>query len=158
MNTYYLDTCSLKWRYLTGTPTSDVNNIIDLATNNVYTGELTILEWSSAFAVAVKENIIDYNIFKTNESALFADIAQQKLKIFQPKRVIERARAWIEYIAVVNKRGLKSGDAIHIATVIELSSQLGQTVEFITSDRKLFNILDSFTQFKPQVNANYFAP
>lgn len=158
MSTYYIDTCSLKWRYLNGNPTSDVNSILDLSTNIVFTGELTILECSSALATAVRENHIDYRIFKVNELALFTDIAQERLKIFHPKRVTERARAWIDYVGAFNKRSLKTNDSIHIATVVELSSQLGTTVEFITSDEKLFKIVQSFNEFRPHLNPQYLAP
>ncbi len=88
MNPYYIDTCSLKWRYLSGAPTSDVNTIIDSNTNSAFITELTLLEWSSAFAVAVRTADIDYKIFKENEFALFNDIAEERLKIFQLKRII----------------------------------------------------------------------
>jgi len=158
MNPYYIDTCSLKWRYLSGAPTSDVNTIVDSTANNIFITELTILEWSSAFAVAVRTAKIDYKIFKENELALFTDIAQERLKIFQLKRVISRARDWIEYIGAVKKLALRTNDAIHLVTAIELSSQLGEKIEFITSDTKLFNIVDSIPEFKPHLNARFFAP
>jgi predicted nucleic acid-binding protein len=158
LNNYYLDTCSLKWRYLFGVPTADVNSILDSSNNNVYIGELTILEWSSALACAVKEGIIDERIFKSNELALFKDVADQKLKVFQAKRLFERARSWIEYIGVVHKRSLKTNDAIHISTALELSAQVEETVEFVTCDQRLYKIVDEFGIIKPHLNPLYFAP
>ncbi len=153
-----MDTCSLKWRYLSGAPTADLNSILDAGDKHVYIGELTILEWSSALASAVKEGLITKNVFKSNELALFKDIADQKVKVFQAKRLFERARSWIEFIGVVHQRALKTNDAIHLSTALELSAQVQDTVNFITSDQKLYNIIASFDVFKPHLRAVYLKP
>lgn len=158
MNNYYLDTCSLKWRYLSGGPTADVNSILDSPDNSVYIGELTILEWSSALACAVKEGVISESIFKSNELALFRDVADQKLIVFQGKRLFERARSWIEFIGVVHRRALKTNDAIHVSAALELSARLEETVNFVTSDERLYKIVDSFDVFKPHLKAFYLKP
>lgn len=158
MSSYFLDTCSLKWRYLTGNPTADVIAIVESPGNSVYIGELTILEWSSALAVAVRDQAITRDVFKTNELALFSDIAQRRLRVFQTRRVLERARSWIEYIGVVNLRHLRTNDAIHLSTALELSSQLKEEVTFITSDVKLHNTIGAFDVLKPNIVSHYLQP
>src|ERR1700754_4559129 len=150
MTDFFLDTCSLKWRYLTGNPTSHVNAIVE-SSDNAYIGELTILEWSSALADAVREEHITKEVFKTNELALFSDIAADRLKVFKPRRILERARAWIEYIGVIGLRHLKTNDAIHLSTALELSSQVQRTVTFVTSDLKFYNTLNSFDVLRPNL-------
>lgn len=158
MNNYYIDTCSLKWRYLSGTPTGFVNSVIESPINNVYTSEITILEWSSALACAVREKTIELDVFKNNELAFFNDIAETRLKIFQAKRVIERARSWIEFVGVIHERALKSNDAIHLSAALELSSQLREPVTFLTSDEKLHKAIDSLDVFKPHLISKFLKP
>ena len=158
MSSYYVDTCSLKWRYLTGNPTGDVNSIVESDSEDVYIGELTILEWSSALADAVRTNAISKEVFKTNELALFSDIAQKRLKVFQAARVLERARSWIEYIGVIGRRHLKTNDAIHLSTALELSSQLKTQITFLTSDSKFYGTLRSFDILKPNLTPKYLQP
>jgi predicted nucleic acid-binding protein len=158
VNNFFLDTCSLKWRYLAGNPTRHVISIVESAGNSAYIGELTILEWSSALAVAVMEGAISREVFKSNELALFSDIAERRLRVFRTRRVLERARSWIEYIGVVNRRHLRTNDAIHLSTAIELSSQLREEVTFITSDMKLHKTIESFDVLKPNLTSHYLAP
>jgi hypothetical protein len=158
MSSFYFDTCSLKWRYLAGNPTGDVNSIVESTGNSVYTGELTILEWSSALADAVKERAISKAVFKTNELALFSDIAERRLRVFQMRRVLERARSWIEYIGVVNLRHLKTNDAIHLSTALELSSQLKEPVTFVTSDLNFHKTIDWCAVLRPHLISRYLQP
>jgi len=158
MSSYYVDTCSLKWRYLTGNPTGDINLIVESESNDVYIGELTILEWSSALADAVRTHAITKEIFKTNESALFSDIAQKRLRVFQARRVLERARSWIEYIGVIGLRHLRTNDAIHLSTALELSSQIKSQITFVTSDSKLCGTINSFDVLKPNLAPQYLQP
>ena len=159
MTYFYIDTCSLKWRYLTGSRTTDVSNLVESNGNNVFTSELTILEWSSAMADAVRiSGAIDSSAFKTNEFALFTDISKGNLKIFKISRLIERARYWIEFVAVLNKRALRTNDSIHLTAALDLSSRVKQTVEFVTSDRALAKIISDFDIFKPYLNSQYYDP
>lgn len=157
MSNHYIDTCSLKWRYLAGTPTGDVNLIVD-SPDGAYIGELTLLEWSSALADAVKTQSITREVFKTNELALFSDIAAKRLRVFQARRVLERARSWIEYIGVNGLRHLKTNDAIHLSTALELSSQLKEQITFVTSDKRLHSTIGAFDVLKPNLLARYLEP
>ena len=157
MSLYYIDTCSLVWRYINGNLTSDVNALIDNTWNQVYTNEITILEWSSALGSTILSGAMLASDFEPNEMALFTDIASEKIKIFRSQRSIERARNLIKYVAVVNGRQLRTVDAIHLASGIELSVQMGTVVEFVTSDIKL-NHAASYPVFSHNLSPQYLAP
>jgi hypothetical protein len=142
---YYIDTSSLKWRYMTGKPTAEVDRIMNDATNVVLTAELTLLEWSSALAAAYRDGAVDNpDTFKRNEVALMNDILAERIKVLPPiVRAVEKARYLIEYIGVEKKLSLKTGDALHLIYAIEAASHFAESVTVITSDSKLANILQS---------------
>lgn len=158
MSSYYIDTCALKWRYLNGAATATVNQIIDGPNNEVFTSELTMLEWTSALAWCVRENQIDFETFKTNEVALMTDIASDRVRLSPLYRSIERARYLIEYVGAVKKRGLRTGDSIQLITAIELISARREAFTFVTSDKRLANIVADVDVFRPNLTAYYVAP
>ena len=138
---YYIDTSSLKWRYMTGSP----DRIMNDSTNVVLTAELTLLEWSSALAAAYRNGDVDNpDTFKRNEFALMNDVLAERIKVLPPTvRAVEKARYLIEYIGVEKRLSLKTGDALHLVHAIEAASHLAEPVTMITSDSKLANILQS---------------
>jgi hypothetical protein len=142
---YYIDTCSLQWRYLNGKPTTTVDSLMDDPANNVLTAELTILEWSSALARAYRRGtVIDHNTFKRNEIALMTDISAGKLQILPPlPRAAEKARYLIEYVGVERKLALGSGDALHLIYAIDAATRIGERLTVITSNAALANIVKS---------------
>lgn len=158
MSSYYIDTCALKWRYLNGAATNEVNGIIDSPQNQVFTSELTMLEWTSALACCVRENQIDLETFKLNEIALMTDIAFDRLRLTPLYRTIERARYLIEYVGAVKKLGLRTGDSIQLVTAIELISARREAFTFVTSDKQLANIVRNTDVFRPNLTAYYLAP
>jgi len=153
VSAYYIDTCALKWRYLSGGPTPTVNQLMDDADTTVLTSELTLLEWSSALGCVYRENQIDYQTFKSNELALMIDIANDKLMIFPMTRSIERARYLIEYVGIINRRALRTGDSIQLVTAIEAASAARETVTFVTCDRRLASIIQDLDTFQPFLTA-----
>ena len=158
MAQYYIDTCSLKWRYLSGTPTNFVNQIMEDSTNRIFTSELTILEWSSALASVCREDIIDYTTFKQNELALMTDIVVDRLLIRPLTRSIERARYLIEYVGVNKKLALRTGDSIHVVTALDVAAAIKEEVNFVTSDRKLARIINEVESFPPLLTATFLEP
>jgi hypothetical protein len=142
---FYIDTCSLQWRYLSGKPTATVENLMDDPDNNIFTAELTVLEWSSAIARAYRrQDFTDPSVFKRNELGLMADISAGKLQLLPPlPRAVEKARYLIEYVGVEKKLGLGSGDALHLIYAIDTAARLGERLTFITSNSPLANIVQS---------------
>lgn len=159
MAIYYIDTSSLKWRYISGRPTSVVDQLLESATDHVITSELTILEWSSALASVYRNHIIDRRAFKRNEIALMTDIYQEKLEIYPlAPRTIEKARYLIEYIGVEQGLSLRTGDSIQLISAFNFASYMTSKVFFITSDRKLSNIVDKVDVVSQQLTANFLNP
>ena len=158
MSNYYIDTCALKWRYLNGSPTPDVNQLMDNPNASVTTSELTILEWSSALASTYRDGTIDYDLFKRNELALMSDIAVGKLLIFPMTRTIERARYLIEFVGIHHGRALKTGDSIQVTTALDASAAVHQLTTFVTCDESLSNIIRDVGEFRPHLDSLYLPP
>lgn len=158
MSTYYLDTCALKWRYLNGPATSVIDNIVNDPSNRVLISTLTLLEWSSAFGVLCRTNTIDHQTFKANERAFMGDIHSGRLIPVPQSRVIEKARLLIEYIGVLNRRGLKTGDSIQLVTAKESAYAQQSSIEFVTSDQALASIVQDFNIFHPYLISRYISP
>jgi len=146
----YIDTCSLKWRYLQGPPTKTIDQILDGRYQTVHTSELTILEWSSALAAAFREGGIDKPTFKANELALMTDIASARIVVLPNNpRAIERARYLVEYVGVDHKRSLKTNDSLHLVYARDLAMQLKVRVTFVTNDKRLAAIVTGIPLFTP---------
>ena len=156
---YYIDTCSLKWRYLSGKPTANVDRLMDDEDNTVLTAELTILEWSSALARAYRRGSIDRDTFKHNEIALMTDIFTGRLEILPPvPRAIERARYLIEYVGVENRLNLGSGDSIHLITALDAATRLADRLTFVTSNHPLANIVENIDIIQQSLDPMYLDP
>jgi hypothetical protein len=156
---YYIDTCSLQWRYLSGNPSAQIDNLLDNEDNTVVTAELTILEWSSALARAYRRGSIDRDTFKRNEVALMTDIFIGKLEVLPPvPRTIERARYLIEYVGVENRLNLSSGDSIQLIYALDVASRTADKLTFITSNHPLSNIVESISDIRQQLDLLYLDP
>lgn len=149
MSYYYVDTCALKWRYLSGGPTSTINQLMDDPDTTLLTSELTLLEWSSALGCVYRENQIDYQTFKSYELALMSDMANDNLIVYPMTRSIERARYLIEYVGIINRRALRTGDSIQLVTALEVASAAREVITFVTCDRKLASVIRDLDTFQP---------
>ena len=131
---------------------------MDDRTVAVLTSELTLLEWSSALASVCRQQQMDYATFKANELALMTDVADGKLGILPLSRSVERARYLIEYAGVVERRGLRTGDAIQLLTALGAASSLRRVVTFVTCDRTLANIVHDLAPFRPYLRDLFLQP
>lgn len=156
--TYYIDTSSLKHRYIGGNAKSYVDSLLDSPEIDVYTSEWTILEWSSALGAVHRDTNMDYATFKNNELALMTDIANDHLLIEVTTRTIEKARALMEYVGVVHGRGLRTGDSIQLVAALAVATRQNAIVEFVTSDVRLARIVHDLDIFRPYLQATYLQP
>lgn len=139
---YYIDTCSLQWRYVSGAPTATVDALLDDPDKVVFTSELTLLEWSSTLARTFRRKKITQEDFKRNELALMSDVLTDKLQVLPPlTRAVEKARYLIEYVGVDRGLNLGSGDALHLVHAIEAASHEGEPVTVVTSNKAVANIV-----------------
>jgi hypothetical protein len=139
---YYIDTCSLQWRYVSGAPTAAVDALLDDPNKIVFTAELTLLEWSSTLARTFRRKKITKEDFKRNELALMSDVVADKLKVLPPlTRAVEKARYLIEFVGVDRSLNLGSGDALHLVYAIEAASHVAGPVTVVTSNKAVANIV-----------------
>lgn len=157
MTVHYIDTCSLKWRYISGSLTAAVNALLEDSTKDVYTNEITILEWSSVLCQTIRVGEMPQKDFEGHELALFADIADGKLKILPMERSIQRGRDLIRFVNTSAGQQLRTVDSIHLATALELSLRSQGVVEFLTSDKKL-NSASSLPIFSAHLIPYYLQP
>jgi predicted nucleic acid-binding protein len=73
-------------------------------------------------------------------------------------RSIERARYLIEYVGIINRRALRTGDSIQLVTALEVASAAREVVTFVTCDRKLANIIQDLDTFQPLLAALFLSP
>jgi PIN domain len=141
-NFYYIDTCSLQWRYVSGAPTATVDALLDDPDKVVFTSELTLLEWSSTLARTFRRKKITQEDFKRNELALMSDVLTEKLQVWPPLiRAVEKARYLMEYVGVDRGLNLGSGDALHLVYAIEAASHVAGPVTVVTSNKAVANIV-----------------
>jgi hypothetical protein len=158
-NYYYIDTCSLQWRYLNGKPTSTVDSLLDNEHNAVFTAELAILEWSRTLARACRRGDIDKDTFKRNEIALMTDIYRNKLKILPLiPRAVEKARYLVKYVGVDNRLDLSSGDSLHLISALDVASRLPDRLTFVTSNHPLANIVEKIDIVSQSLDLMYLDP
>lgn len=139
---YYIDTCSLQWRYVSGTPTPTVDALLDDPDKVVFTSELTLLEWSSTLARTLRRKKITKDDFKRNELALMTDVVTENLQVLPPlTRAVEKARYLMEHVGVDRGLNLGSGDAVHLVYAIEAASHVGGPVTVVTSNKAVANIV-----------------
>jgi hypothetical protein len=139
---YYIDTCSLQWRYVSGAPTQTVDTLLDDPDKVVFTAELTLLEWSSTLARTFRRKKITEEDFKRNELALMSDVVTDKLQVLPPlTRAVEKARYLIEYVGVDRGLNLGSGDALHLVYALEAASHVAEPVTVVTSNKAVANIV-----------------
>jgi hypothetical protein len=155
MTLHYIDTSSLKWRYMSGNPSSSVNSIVDDSNNRIFTSELTVLELSNALASEYRDNKISQSEYVKHDSDFMSDIANDKLTIVPMTRSIERARYLINYVGVGLKRSLRTGDSIQVLTAIEVAATEQQVITFVTSDENLSKVLQSVSAFPPLLTTLY---
>jgi len=141
---YYIDTCSLQWRYLSGAPTATVDALLDAPDKTVFTAELTLLEWSSTLGRTFRRKTITKEDFKRNELALMSDVVAEKLQVLPPlTRAVEKARYLIEYVGVDRGLSLGSGDALHLVHAIDAASHVAASVTVVTSNKAVANIVNT---------------
>jgi hypothetical protein len=139
---YYIDTCSLQFRYLSGDPTATVDALLDDPDKIIFTAELTLLEWSSTLARTFRRKKITYEDFKRNELALMSDVVADKLRVLPPlTRAAEKARYLMEFVGVQHNLNLGSGDALHLVYAMHEASHLPGPVTMVTSNKAVANIV-----------------
>lgn len=135
MRVYFFDTSALAPRYHGGPFKSRVNRILTNATSEFHLAELSIVEMSSTLAQHCRRQNLSLAHFHTMRGQFEDDIANGLLRV---RRVgasdLLNARDLLEDAAVVNRRNLRSADAIIAASCRALAHSLRRRVIFYSRD------------------------
>lgn len=132
MSSYYIDTSVLIKRYLTETGSTWVRNLVDLSAGHVIViCDLTAVEVFSTLARRQREGTLtasDVNILQTR---FLADFSREYLSVKLEDAVLSYART------LLNRYSLRSLDAIQLASAVEASVILGESMTFLSADKSL---------------------
>ena len=135
MRVYFFDTSSLTPRYFKGAYTAKVDRILATPNSEFYICEFSIIEMSSALAQQYRIHTLPIADFHSMRGQFENDIASGLLRVRGVgANDLRNARDLLEDAAVVNKRNLRSADAVIAACCRDLAHELGRRVIFYTRD------------------------
>lgn len=132
MATFYLDASALLKRYRTERGTDVLNEIFDryLPDDTLVTSHLTLLELEASLSRALRARLLPQDVY----DALMRHLSSEAGIVFALSplngQTIRRA------VFVTRVHGLPAGDAIHLATALELATP-DRAIVLVTSDREL---------------------
>ncbi|MFB6235929.1 MAG: type II toxin-antitoxin system VapC family toxin [Halopenitus sp.] len=136
MPTLYFDTCALVKQYYREKGHKKVKSLIKVQGNDIVLSNIGAVEISSVLKKKHRTNELSETNAKKRLSRFIFD-GQNRYKLFPVTKPILG-----EAIGLVSKHDLRSLDAIHLATARNIQ-QNAQNLQFITSDRDLFNAADN---------------
>jgi uncharacterized protein len=153
MVVYYFDTSAIIKRYRTEIGTDVVDEILKnpLSQDRFYTSFLTILEVTSGITRLVRGQQLTESIAGEIFSRFRQDIQDHFRILPLDNETVNRA------VSVVEKFGLRSADAIHMATAIYVFSAIPESSHvMVSSDRELLESARSanLTALDPQNNTS----
>jgi predicted nucleic acid-binding protein len=141
MTTCFFDTSALVPRYHKGRFTYRINRIFT-GHKRIFICEITVLEIASAFASNCRDKHLPDEEYERMQSEFFRDIANDRISIRSlDSSDLFRAMHLIALAGVVNRRGLRSSDAIVAVSCRQLAFETGERVTFYTKDWKLYRTL-----------------
>jgi hypothetical protein len=134
MTVYYLDTSAIMKRYRTEQGTDLANELFEdsLVEDQFYFSFLSILEMTSSIVRLVKGN----RLHETLGTEILARFRQDVLDIYRVWPMDEHITR--SAVSVVENHKLRSGDAIHLASALEVQSIASDlTVVMVSTDLEL---------------------
>ena len=164
---FFLDTSALIHRYLDCPSSRMIRTIVSRRDNKCYVGELTVLEMSSAIARRLRKPRHDPNVtdfaqnrkFDHLESRFFRDISEGLIEVYPLSNThYTRARGLLRYAGVVKNRRITTVDALIASAALDLAYKEKERINFCTSDKPLFNIIQGINAFASALNLRFFEP
>jgi hypothetical protein len=160
----FLDTCVIKYRYITDrlwrSHRNKINRLIGDRKNITYIADATILELPSAFAGFCRGNSGTIRDYDTMDHAFMQDLADSRFIVRPANKqlYILRARNLIRLGGVIHRRELGSTDALIATCALDLAHELKERVRFFTSDKKLSGVLPLIDAFTTNLEIIYIPP
>ena len=153
MPVHFFDTCGLQHRYIDSEYSRRVRGLVTRSSSSCFISEWTVLEMSSAFANRSRRQNFTARRFDSLTTQFLNDIAEERLSVVATsQRDIIRARDLLRYAGVVQRRNLKSGDALVATCCLSLALGRQEKITFYTSDWTLFDVLGKIDAFKSRLN------
>src|ERR1700730_325818 len=141
MSICFLDTCALVPRYRTGKFTYRVNRIFSSG-KEVFVAEITMVEIVSSFASVCRDRHLADLEFHRMCGEFLDDVASERIKIRPMTRGdMSRATHLLALGGVVNRRALKSSDALVAVSCRQLALDTRERPLFYTKDWRLYRTL-----------------
>lgn len=129
----YGDTSALAKLYLDEAGSGYVKNILE-EVPCVFTSVLTHLELVCAIEIAKRIRRITSPIYRTQAAVLDSDILRGMLTLLDVNsKILKRA------LPLIRVRRLRSPDAIHLATALELNKRVSGDLHFLCADHALLD-------------------
>ena len=156
---YFLDTCALIHRYVSGPFSRLVRRIVSSDRWPVYVAEPTVLEMASALARQCRSHRWDVHAFDALDRRFFQDIAFGRLRVRAvTKQEVLRARHLLRYAGVVKGNKLESADALIAVTCLELAYEVKERVVFYTQDWPLYATIRGVDAFRAMLELRFLGP
>jgi predicted nucleic acid-binding protein len=156
VRTYFFDTSALVPRYVPGKFSHRVNLIFSGANRNFYICELTLIEMSSTLAKTYRKHRLTVAEFLRLRALFEDDIASGVLQVRTITQAdLMDARDLLEDAAVINKRDLRSADAIIGASCRGLAYELKRRAIFYTKDWTQYSSVRSIQSYRSALKLRY---
>ncbi len=155
MPTCFFDTSALVPRYHKGRFTYRINRVFG-GHQRIFICEITVVEIASALAANCREKGLPDEEYTRMQSEFFRDIANDRISI----RALDssdlfRAMHLIALGGVINRRGLRSSDAIVAVSCRQLAFETRERVTFYTKDWKLYRTLYEINAYRSTMKLRF---
>lgn len=164
---FFLDTSALIHRYLDCPSSRKIRTIVSRQDTKCFIAELTVLEMSSAIARRLRRDqtsarttdLASNRKFDRLESKFFRDISLGLIEVYPLAYThYSRARGLLRYAGVVRNRRITTVDALIASAALDLAFRERERINFCTSDKPLFTIIQSVNAFTSALNLRFFDP
>ncbi len=156
MRVYFFDTSALVPRYNVGRFTGKVNRILTSPNSRFFVCELTVVEMSSTLAQIYRRRNLRTADFQQMQAMFENDIADGLLQVRGVTQAdLINARDLLEDAAVVNKRNLRSADAIIGSCCRGFAYDLKRRVIFYTYDWTQYSSIFDIQSYRSALKLRY---
>ncbi len=152
----FFDTCALVPRYRLGKFTHRVNRVF-AGRKDIFIAEITAVEIVSAFGSVLRANNLSQSEFDRMNAEFLDDIEAGRIQVRALTRGdMMRARHLLSLAGVVNRRNLKSSDALVAVSCRELALEKRERATFYTKDWTLYATLYEINAFRAALRMRFF--
>jgi len=159
MPAYFFDTSALKHRYIKTPVSTRIRRIISDGRHSIYVSELSIVELATAFADDCIQRGVGHTEYDMLYKRFFKDLANHRVNVRSVvQRDLQNARHLLRFAKVIQRRHLKSADAIIAESCRELAYELNAPFTFYLCDEKLFKTLSGINAYSTAVKLRFIHP